>query len=51
MTDEFELVNYQTDEIVKLIQQLAYQKWEAAGGPAGEGTEIWLEAEQEIKLD
>ncbi len=36
------------DEAIRL---LAYQKWEAAGSPAGEGTEFWLEAEQEIKLD
>lgn len=36
------------DEAIRL---LAYQKWEAAGSPAGEGMEFWLAAEQEIKPD
>ena len=26
----------------------AYQKWEAAGYPAGDGVRFWWEAEQEI---
>ncbi len=31
------------------IRMLAYQKWEAAGCPEVDGTEFWLDAEQEIK--
>lgn len=30
------------------IRQLAYQKWEAAGKPDGDGLSYWLEAEQEL---
>jgi hypothetical protein len=26
----------------------AYQKWEAAGKPNGDGVNFWLEAEQEV---
>jgi len=26
----------------------AYQKWEAAGKPTGDGVQFWLEAEQEL---
>lgn len=33
------------------IRVLAYQKWEAAGCPEGDGTEFWLDAEEEIKVD
>jgi len=32
------------------IRVLAYQKWEAAGCPEGDGTEFWLDAEQEVKV-
>lgn len=31
------------------IRALAYQKWEAAGRPWGDGTQFWLEAERELK--
>ena len=30
------------------IRLSAYQKWEAAGKPTGDGIEFWLEAEQEL---
>ncbi|HEY8506417.1 MAG TPA: DUF2934 domain-containing protein [Gemmataceae bacterium] len=30
------------------IRRLAYQKWEAAGRPAGDGVSFWLEAEKEL---
>ena len=30
------------------IRELAYQKWEEAGRPPGDGVEFWLAAEQEI---
>jgi hypothetical protein len=31
------------------IRMRAYQKWEAAGKPAGDGTKFWLEAERELR--
>jgi len=34
-----------SDEDVRLA---AYQKWEAAGKPAGDGVQFWLQAEQEL---
>jgi hypothetical protein len=34
-----------SDEDIRLC---AYQKWEAAGKPAGDGVRFWLEAEQEL---
>jgi hypothetical protein len=36
------------DEAIRL---LAYHKWKAAGCPEGDGTEFWLNAEQEIKVE
>jgi hypothetical protein len=30
------------------IRRRAYQKWEAAGNPAGDGVRFWWEAEQEV---
>jgi Protein of unknown function (DUF2934) len=33
-----------SDEDIRLC---AYQKWEAAGKPTGDGVQFWLEAEQE----
>jgi len=30
------------------IHNLAYEKWEAAGCPPGDGTEFWLAAEREL---
>ena len=29
------------------VAELAYAKWEAAGKPAGDGKEFWLEAERQ----
>jgi len=34
-----------SDEDIRLC---AYQKWEAAGKPAGDGVRFWLQAEQEL---
>jgi hypothetical protein len=31
------------------IRLLAYQKWEVAGKPCGDGTKFWLEAECELR--
>jgi hypothetical protein len=33
---------------VEAIRLLAYRKWEAAGRPAGDGINFWLEAEREL---
>ena len=30
------------------IRALAHSKWEAAGCPAGDGVDFWLEAEREV---
>ena len=32
----------------RAIRELAYAKWEAAGRPAGDGVQFWLEAEREL---
>jgi Protein of unknown function (DUF2934) len=37
-----------SDEDIRLC---AYQKWEAAGKPTGDGVQFWLEAEQELVTD
>lgn len=31
------------------IRRIAYEKWEAAGCPSGDGVDFWLQAEQECK--
>jgi len=31
------------------VRKLAYMKWEAAGKPAGDGLDFWLQAEQEAR--
>ncbi len=33
------------------IRARAHIKWEAAGRPAGDGIEFWLEAEREVNAD
>ncbi len=33
------------------VRELAYLKWEAAGFPAGDGFDFWLEAERELKAN
>ena len=35
-----------SDEDIRLC---AYQKWEAAGKPTGDGVEFWLEAKQDLE--
>jgi hypothetical protein len=32
----------------EVVRGHAYQKWEAAGRPNGDGVNFWLEAEQEV---
>ena len=32
------------------IRRRAYQKWEAAGRPGGDGVVFWLEAERELQV-
>jgi len=32
------------------IRELAYQKWEQAGRPEGDGKNFWLEAEKEVDV-
>ena len=39
------------DEFDMAIRELAYLKWEAAGFPAGDGFDFWLEAEREINAN
>lgn len=34
--------------LAERIRDLAHQKWEAAGSPAGDGIEFWLAAEKEL---
>jgi len=36
------------DGLEEAIRRRAYFKWEAAGKPAGEGTQFWVAAEKEI---
>jgi hypothetical protein len=38
-----------TSEREEKIRNLAYQKWEAAGCPVGDGLAFWLEAERECR--
>ena len=33
------------------IRALAHSKWEAAGCPAGDGCDFWLEAEREVNAE
>lgn len=40
-----------TDDREVAIRALAHSKWEAAGCPAGDGLEFWLEAEREVNAE
>ncbi len=40
-----------TDAHQEAIRLLAYEKWEAAGCPAGDGVDFWLQAEQEVNAE
>ena len=33
------------------IRELAHRKWQAAGCPAGDGLDFWLEAEREVNAE
>lgn len=50
--DEYQVVSVTdqqtTDCREEAIRKLAHQKWEAAGCPAGDGFDFWLEAENEV---
>ncbi len=37
------------EDSAQVIRELAYQKWEKAGRPEGDGVNFWLEAETEVK--
>ena len=37
--------NHVSQEVIRLR---AYEKWEAAGKPGGDGVRFWLEAEREL---
>ena len=39
------------DASEEAIRERAHRKWEAAGRPAGDGLDFWLEAEREIQAD
>ena len=39
-------ITYET--LRQQIRELAYKKWEEAGGPWGRDKEFWIEAEQEL---
>jgi hypothetical protein len=39
------------DDFKMAIRELAYSRWEAAGFPAGDGFDFWLEAEREVKAN
>lgn len=45
---ESEQVQKGTAKSQEVIRVHAYQKWEAAGKPNGDGVNFWLEAEQEV---
>ncbi len=36
-----------SDECIRIC---AFQKWEAAGKPSGDGVQFWLEAEQKLRV-
>ena len=40
-----------TDAREEAIRAFAHSKWEAAGRPAGDGFDFWLEAEREVKAE
>ena len=40
-----------TDANMETIRTLAHSKWEAAGCPAGDGVDFWLQAEREVRAE
>lgn len=40
-----------SDACEEAIRTLAHSKWEAAGYPAGDGFDFWLEAEREVNAE
>ena len=45
---EFQSQEQCMDASEEAIRELAYQKWEEAGCPSGDGFDFWLEAEQAV---
>lgn len=45
--ESLELEAQHLDAARQAVRKMAYQKWELAGRPAGDGTPFWLEAERE----
>lgn len=46
--DSESLSAHLSEELGDRIHQRAYEKWEAAGRPKGDGTDFWLAAELEL---
>lgn len=40
-----------SDAGAEAIRVLAHRKWEAAGCPAGDGLDFWLEAERQVNAE
>ncbi|MEZ6136730.1 MAG: DUF2934 domain-containing protein [Pirellulaceae bacterium] len=40
-----------SDAQEEAIRVLAHEKWKAAGCPAGDGVDFWLDAEQEVTTE
>ena len=40
-----------SDADAEAIRVLAHRKWEAAGCPAGDGIDFWLEAERQVHAE
>ncbi len=45
---EFQSQEQSMDASEEAIRELAYQKWEEAGCPSGDGFDFWLDAEQAV---
>ena len=45
---ESEQVQKEKAKSQEAVRGRAYQKWEAAGKPKGDGVNFWIEAEQEL---
>ena len=46
--EQEEMFDHHTEKLLERIRQRAYEKWEAAGRPEGDGFDFWLAAELEL---
>lgn len=46
--EQEEMFENHSEEQLERIRQKAYEKWEAAGRPEGDGIDFWLAAELEL---